>query len=373
MRGPSRVCEVATGPNPSEHRAMGWAAIGAALVGIGGVGGGTLATVGAGSHLWGDNAFLAGFAFACLVTAAGVYVLIAEFIGGLPLPPTRHEREARRSQAAQSKPPSLLPRGNALIAAKKQHEESIDLKDQLRKGLGLKGILDAQEDSKPPHTDDPVYHWARATWVALQHQRPLVAKGFFGDKSPYASAYFSTAYGIEVDRVGRRAYLDGRIAILAEAVEPKSGPPENSMMSNIDRMNLIATKQAERAAERVAQEPLLADRLASLYGAFQELRENVKPARGPSYRLVRHALKQPIEVVLEQKRAERLDGAVRRLLVEQAQRFVPDWDEAASLPPNEERSPGIPMLTADAKQVAAFLDAKAAVLRRIISELREGR
>jgi hypothetical protein len=257
-------------------------------------------------------------------------------------------------------------------AETKEVEESRDLKELLRNGLRLQGILDAQEDSKPPHKDDPVFHWARATWVALQHQRPLVAKKFFGDKSPYGSPYFATAYGIEVDHLGRRSYLAGRITLLAEVVEPRSPEGEDSM-GNIDRMNLIASKQAEGAAERMAQEPLLADRLASLYGAFRELREKVKPERGPSFRLIRHALKQPIEVVLEQREAERLDGAVRRLLVEQAQRFVPDWDEAASLPPNDERSPGIPMLTADAKQVAAFLDAKIVVLRRVIQELREGR
>ncbi len=71
------------------------------MIAIGGGGGCALATVGAASHLWGDAAFLAGFAFACLLTALGVYVLIAEFIGGIgrikfPLPPTRHEREAKR-------------------------------------------------------------------------------------------------------------------------------------------------------------------------------------------------------------------------------------------------------------------------------------
>jgi hypothetical protein len=172
------------------------------------------------------------------------------------------------------------------------------------------------------------------------------------------------------DVSGERAVSKQDASALTDALTDEGAAPQ---MSNIDRMNLIATKQAERAAERMAQEPLLADRLASLYGAFRELREKVKPERGPSYRLIRHALKQPIEVVLEQREAERLDGAVRRLLVEQAQRFVPDWDEAASLPPNDERSPGIPMLTADAKQVAAFLDAKIVVLRRVIQELREGR
>ncbi len=91
--------------NRSEHRAMAWAAIGGALVVIGGGGGGTLAAIGASSHLWGDHLFLAGFAFACLLTALGVYVLVAEFIGGMgplrfPLPATRQEREVTASETS---------------------------------------------------------------------------------------------------------------------------------------------------------------------------------------------------------------------------------------------------------------------------------
>jgi hypothetical protein len=83
----------------SEHRAQAWAALGAALVGLGTVGAGTLATVGASAHLWGHDIFLTGFAFACLLLALGGYVLVAEFLGGLPLPLTRRERDARRRQA----------------------------------------------------------------------------------------------------------------------------------------------------------------------------------------------------------------------------------------------------------------------------------
>jgi hypothetical protein len=97
--------------NNSEHRAQGWAAIGAALVGIGCVGAGTLATVGAGSHLWGRGGFLSGFAFACLLVALGVYVLVGEFIGGLPLPATRHEREERRRRTQRRPVRILVPKG----------------------------------------------------------------------------------------------------------------------------------------------------------------------------------------------------------------------------------------------------------------------
>jgi hypothetical protein len=98
-----------TGPGSeggSGHRAQAWAAIGAALVGLGAVGGGSLATVGASSHLWGDDVFLAGFAFACLLVALGVYTLVGEFIGGLPLPATRQERVDRRQRAQRASTPS---------------------------------------------------------------------------------------------------------------------------------------------------------------------------------------------------------------------------------------------------------------------------
>lgn len=77
---------------------MGWAAIGGASVSIGAAIGAALGIWGASSHLWGDDYFLAGFALACLLMTIGVYVLIAEFFGGVgplrfPLPPTRHERD----------------------------------------------------------------------------------------------------------------------------------------------------------------------------------------------------------------------------------------------------------------------------------------
>jgi hypothetical protein len=297
-------------------------------------------------------------------------------------PKAQPEDVETRTQPLRWNPSSLFPRGHALMAATKKLEESRDLKELLREGLRLQGILDAQEDSKPPHKDDPVCHWARATWVALQHQRPLVAKEFFGGKSPYGSPYFATAYGIEVDRLGRRAYLAGRITLLAEVVEPRSPVGHENSMGNIDRMNLIATKQAEAAAEHVAREsehrvmlgkPALPDTLASLYSAFRELRDKVKPERVPAYKLVLRPIRTPSVAALEQREAQRLDGAVRQALTEQAPRFVPDWDEAASLPPNDELMPGVPVFTADAKKIAEFLDAKMVVLRRIIAELREGR
>lgn len=90
---------------------MAWAAIGATLAAIGAPTGAGLAVWGATSHLWGDGFFLAGFGVACLLTVLGVYVLIAEFLGGIgplrfPLPPTRHERETKRSGGPPRPPQS---------------------------------------------------------------------------------------------------------------------------------------------------------------------------------------------------------------------------------------------------------------------------
>ena len=87
-------------PSASEHRAMAWASLGGAAVAIGATVGVGLAVWGATAHLWADGYFLAGFAATCLLTALGVYALIAEFLGGVgpvrfPLPPTRQEREAK--------------------------------------------------------------------------------------------------------------------------------------------------------------------------------------------------------------------------------------------------------------------------------------
>lgn len=94
---------MANNANNSEHRAQAWAALGVALVGIGGAGAGTLATIGAGSHLWGDDVFLAGFALACLLVVLGVYVLA--------LPLTRHEREEWRRHTQGRPIRVIVPKG----------------------------------------------------------------------------------------------------------------------------------------------------------------------------------------------------------------------------------------------------------------------
>lgn len=78
-------------------RAASWGTLGSALLLLGGGVGGALGAVGASSHLWSDDAFLAGFALSCLIGAVGVYVLVAAFFGGigpirLPLPPLVFEK-----------------------------------------------------------------------------------------------------------------------------------------------------------------------------------------------------------------------------------------------------------------------------------------
>ncbi len=125
--------------------------LGAALVAIGGVSAGTLASVGAGSHLWGDDVFLAGFAFACLLVALGVYVLVGEFIANLPLPPTRHEREERRQRAQRLPVRVIMPKGRVPLHTARRIEVS---EQELRRiaasrasHVGVVGV--ARMDMKP--------------------------------------------------------------------------------------------------------------------------------------------------------------------------------------------------------------------------------
>lgn len=87
-------------------RAASWGTLGSTLLLFGGGVGGVLGAVGASAHLWGDDAFLAGFALSCLVCALGGYALVAVFFGGigpiaLPLPRLKFEREAKRRAGRQ--------------------------------------------------------------------------------------------------------------------------------------------------------------------------------------------------------------------------------------------------------------------------------
>jgi hypothetical protein len=115
-------------------------------------------------------------------------------------------------------------RGRSRIAAQLKPEKSDafrDLKYPLQEGRRLAGRLDRGETCEVARDKDYVYDWARATWRDLDHHRPTLAREFFGNKCPYGhyQSDFSAACGIEVDRIGRRAYLADRIATLTRAVE----------------------------------------------------------------------------------------------------------------------------------------------------------
>ncbi len=98
------------------------------------------------------------------------------------------------------------------------------LRDLLREGIRLRGTLDMwpEPDAKRPAGDDPVFGWTRRTWEALEREEPMTARKFFGDAAPYAGGFLLTAYGIELEKVGRRAYLDRGITILSSATEIKA-------------------------------------------------------------------------------------------------------------------------------------------------------
>jgi hypothetical protein len=268
------------------------------------------------------------------VMIAGPWIILAA---------RRPKRRKAPLHQTKHQPPSLLPRGNALIAAAKKLEESKDLTDLLREGLSLQGALDAQEDSKPPHKDDPVYRWARETWVALQHQRPLVAQAFFGNKSPYGSAYFATAYGVEVDRIGRRAYLAERIATLAAAVEPAS------------------------RTEAKLPLPSLADQLSRFKERGVAIRRDIKPPKGYATSSV-SVLSQAMPV-LPERSVRSWSVGVRLHLENHAPRFLVIFDEGPDLPPPHMFSV---VATVNRQELLAFLDHKLAALDRIIRTLIEG-
>jgi hypothetical protein len=218
---------MAWAPDPNDKGSWSTVGSGLVVVGLGGV-----------ATLHSASAAACGFG---LVGLFGLYMALMPLLGFWPwprdkasgMPQTPSEPEAPGippPKSTEEQFASVLPRKNVLLEAMEQSEASRDLKGQLREGLRLTGNLDAQEDRKISHKEDPVYHWARATWVALDHQRPIVAKEFFGDKSPYSRPFFATAYGIEVDRIGRRAYLADRIAILSRVVEPSSGEPSRVLV-----------------------------------------------------------------------------------------------------------------------------------------------
>lgn len=143
-----------TNDTNSEHRAQAWAVIGGALVTIGGVGIGTLASVGASSHLWGDDVFLGGFAGACLLVTLGVYVLVGAFIVDLPLPPTRSEREDRRRRVQRQPARVIVSKGRIPLHTARSPEvgeaELQRIASSRTTHLGLAGV--ARVEMKPRKT-----------------------------------------------------------------------------------------------------------------------------------------------------------------------------------------------------------------------------
>jgi hypothetical protein len=240
-------------PDPNDK--SGWISVG-----------GVLALTGGGGLAAWHTAITPDCAFG-LLGGIGLYISLMPLLRLPPWPRASAQDRAPGEPEAPGASPaprpveerfaSVLPRKNALLEAMERSEASRDLKHQLREGLRLTGRLDAQEDRKMPHTEDPVYRWARATWVALDHQRPIVAKEFFGDKSPYSRPFFATAYGIEVARVGQRAYLADRIAILSRVVEPSFGEPSRVLVGAC----------VAAPAEVLAPSPLLRARAISRRGA----------------------------------------------------------------------------------------------------------
>jgi hypothetical protein len=105
VRVPSRMSDAQN----SEHRAQEWGTIGGVLFGAGLASLGALIQIGESSHLWSDDAFLVGLAFACLLAALGVYALLGAFVRALPLPATLREREERRHPAPRRPASSPAP------------------------------------------------------------------------------------------------------------------------------------------------------------------------------------------------------------------------------------------------------------------------
>jgi hypothetical protein len=123
-------------------------------------------------------------------------------------------------------------------------------------------------------------------------------------------------------------------------------------------------------ARREARE--LADVLAELHAEGRSLRERVKPENAPVYLLALQTFRFPNVPAHEQTSARQWDGKVRSELAAHAARFVPEWEGIAGLPPSNGGF-AVPMITADGRRIVAFLDAKLALLLRLIAELRDGK
>jgi hypothetical protein len=271
-------------------------------------------------------------------------------------------------------------------------ETPLDLKRLLREGLRLKGVLDATGENIPLLKEDPIYHWAKATWEALEVDKPMTAKEFFGDKSPYGGPWFGTAYGLEIDRIGRRAYLDSRIQILAEVVESASGTPtqrrEEPPISDADRNRILG--ETEQRLARSIHDPTLrslnesnkqqsaeevdgmtvkagrqeAERLAVLYHESKQLRQSLSIGRIAVLAGAINGTSEPTQIQLEQ-RVRAWDMRVEILLsAGERQR----WAQSTALPPNHPtRSLIEPSISIEG--LIRFVDQKRACLKEIIERM----
>jgi hypothetical protein len=220
---------MATGAS-SEHRAMGWAAIGGALSAIGGAVGVALAVWGATTHLWNDDYFLAGFVIACFITALGIYVLLAEFIGGIgpikfPLPRTRLEREIAKDQPKQE---------DGAHPAKGSERRNVDLlRDHYKKGKGLLAAPDSLGGPVPASRfeaqqarakkRDAIQKWVVDTYAMLCEHFPSHEDRFcpYADRWGHADAPETAREELD-DARSPDAYLEEKLTVLAGLLKERA-------------------------------------------------------------------------------------------------------------------------------------------------------
>jgi len=224
----------------SEHRAMGWAAIGGALMGVGALAGISLGVWAAGSHLWSDVYFLAGFVAALVLTLLGFYVLIAEFIGGagpvsFPLPPTRLERAQRRSRIREN---ARYPKRSGAEADHEREQRLVALYregEQARARILLSGALIAGDllygraSQRQVEREQWARDWDRRVLDALADDaRPKWAAA--GTLPASKLDYVTTIAGV-------RTFLAEKLACLREIISgsgaDQSKPPKSELTSSL--------------------------------------------------------------------------------------------------------------------------------------------
>jgi hypothetical protein len=156
----------------------------------------------------------------------------------------------------------------------------------------------------------------------------------------------------------------------AQQVRGAASPSTSWKRDVISQLQEDASRRTEPPQDQARREAReLADTLAELHAEGRFLSERVQPEHvWPAVQTFRF----PSVPAHEQTNARQWDGKVRAELAAHAPRFVPEWDGAAELPQSH-RQFAVPMLTADGRRIVAFLDAKLALLLRLITELRDGK